>query len=52
MKGNVVTIVTNIGSPVRFESKELDLLTPHDVSLTAAKHEHVRIYPLAKQFLE
>lgn len=52
MKGSVVTIMTNIGSPVRFVSKELDVLKPHCVQFAAAKREHVCIYPLAEQFLD
>jgi hypothetical protein len=52
MKGDVVTIVTNIGSPVRLGLKELAVLEPHGVAFTAAKYEHVCIYTLAKRFLE
>jgi len=47
MKGNVVTILTNIGSPVRFELKELYLFRPYSVAYTAAKCEHIRLYTLA-----
>jgi hypothetical protein len=47
MKGDVVTIMTNIGSPVRFGSKELDLFNPHGVAFTAAKLERIRLYTLA-----
>jgi len=47
MKGNVVTILTNIGSPVRFDSKELDLFRPIGLAYTAAKCEHIRLYALA-----
>jgi hypothetical protein len=46
MKGDVVTIVTNIGSPVGFKSKELYLFNPHGVVFAAAKHELIRLYTL------
>ncbi len=52
MKGNVVTILTNIGSPVRFERNKIDLLNSDGLWFAAAKYEHVRIYTLATQFLE
>jgi len=52
MKGNVVTILTNIGSPVRIGSNESYLLKPHGMVFTATKREHVRIHTLAAQLLE